>query len=85
MVTVRHKNKAHFKCALLVGREGFEPSYSNENRFRTTIVFTTIINMFVVWTFSSSSLKMLGVKSLHSEYFPSSGLSSANTVKTSPN
>ena len=63
------KIKYKFPC-ILVGREGFEPSYSNENRFLTTIVFTTIINiMFVVWTFSLSSMKISGVKSLHSEIY----------------
>ena len=46
----KRKNKLNL---FLVGRDGFEPSYSYENRFLTTIAFATI-KMFVVWTFSLS-------------------------------
>ena len=80
-----HLKNILFIYLFLVGRDGFEPSYSYENRFLTTIVFTTIF-MFVVWTFSFILyIKIPGIKSLHSKFLSSSGLSSAYTVKTSPN
>ena len=49
----------------MVGRDGFEPSYSNENRFLTTIIF---ISSFCVCSLDFLFIfhKMPGIKSLHS-------------------
>ena len=69
---------------VLVDRDGFEPSYSIENRFLTTIVFTTIYKCLQSGL-SLHHFQMPGIKSLHSKFLSSSGLSSALLpVKTSP-
>ena len=51
---------------IMVGRDGFEPSYALAARFLTTIVFTTILNVCSL-DFLFIFFKILGIKSLHSE------------------
>ena len=49
----------------MVGRDGFEPSYPYENRFLTTIAFTTINVCSLDFLFIF--FKIPGIKSLHSK------------------
>jgi len=52
----------------LVGPPGFEPGNSDETRFLTTIVFTTIKNVCSL-DFLFIFFKILGIKSLHSKIY----------------
>ena len=79
------KIKNKFPCFYLVGREGFEPSYSNENRFLTTIVFTTKFLCLQSGLSLYLISKIPGIKSLHSEFFSQLGIVISLTVKSSPN